>query len=243
MKSPSLRPAGRAMTGYGLAEANNVIQLNRMSLSVQVRQAVWTLIATGEITAGPLYSVKWLSERLSVSATPIREALLHLSHDHVVEVHRSRGFRVPPMTEQDLDEIAEVRLLLEVPTLERIAGNVDPQLILGCRHLAEMFAEKATARDPIGYLLADQEFHLKLLSAAKNERLVEVVARLRGLTRLYGIQQVSQDGQLAAAAREHFDILDAISTGDGPTVRRIATSHLRHVRGLWAGNPEDGTAP
>jgi len=226
-----------------VAEVITEIQLNRTSLSGQVRQAIWTLIATGEIAAGPLYTVKWLSERLFVSATPIREALLHLSHDHVVEVHRSRGFRVPPMTDQDLDQIAEVRLLLEVPTLERIAGNVESQVILECRHLAETFASKAAVRDAIGYLLADQEFHLTLLSAAKNERLVEVVARLRGLTRLYGIQQVSQEGQLAAAAREHFDILDAIARGDGPTVRRIATGHLRHVRGLWAGNPEDATAP
>ena len=56
-----------------------------------------------------------------MSATPVREAMLDLVKDGFVEVVRNRGFRVLEMSEADLDEISQIRMLLEVPSTVAVA--------------------------------------------------------------------------------------------------------------------------
>lgn len=219
-------------------ELSTSIDRSQLTLRAQVRQAVWALIMTGKIETNRLYSVRWLSEQLNVSATPIREALMDLARDGVVEVHRSRGFLVPVMSDAELDDIAEIRTLLELPTLERLAGKVPPAVISECRELAAEFERGVHAADAIRYLRADQALHLKLLSAAGNDRLVSMIGQLREQTRLYGLQQVAEEGKLIEAAREHTELLDAVESGDRQAVRRVAKDHLRHLRGLWVGREE-----
>src|SRR5689334_17984447 len=99
-------------------------QLNRLSLREQARQAIRTSVITGELDEGKLYSVGDLAAELGVSATPIREALGDLEQHGLVRIVRNRGFMVIPVTTRDLDEIFEVRLLLEVPAVERLTGQL-----------------------------------------------------------------------------------------------------------------------
>lgn len=233
-----LRQGGRGYVAP-MSDMGMPIDRSRLTLRAQVRQAIWALIMTGRIETNRLYSVRWLSEHLKVSATPIREALMDLAHDGVVEVHRSRGFLVPVMSDEELDNIAEIRTLLELPTLERLTGNVDAETIAACRELAAEFERGVRDKDPIRYLRADQGFHLELLRAGGNPRLVRMIEQLREQTRLYGLQQVAEEGLLMEASREHIELLDAIERGDREAVRRIAQAHLRHLRGVWVGRAED----
>ncbi|HWK27159.1 MAG TPA: GntR family transcriptional regulator [Solirubrobacter sp.] len=239
--SAGLEALGAPGSGYvtPMSDMGMPIDRSQVTLRAKVRQAIWALIMTGRIETDRLYSVRWLSEQLEVSATPIREALMDLAHDGVVEVHRSRGFLVPVMSDEELDGIAEIRTLLELPTLERLAGNVDAQTLAECRELAAEFERGVLAKDPIRYLRADQSLHLKLLGAGGNERLVRMIAQLREQTRLYGLQQVAEEGRLMEAAREHVELLDAVERGDREAVRRVAEAHLRHLRGVWVGRDED----
>ena len=73
-------------------------------------------MVAGELKPGEMYSAPALGERFGVSATPVREAMLDLVKDGFVEAVRNRGFRVLEMSDEDLDEVSQIRLLLEVPT-------------------------------------------------------------------------------------------------------------------------------
>jgi DNA-binding GntR family transcriptional regulator len=217
-------------------------QLNRLSLREQARQAIRTSVITGELDEGKLYSVGDLAADLGVSATPIREALGDLEQHGLVRIVRNRGFMVVPVTTRDLDEIFEVRLLLEVPAVERLAGLLGEEDRQACRSLVVRGLQCAADSDIPGFLGADREFHLRLLAAHGNGRLVEVVDRLRDQARLYGLPQLAATGRLIDAAEEHKDILDALEAGDASRVRATLTHHLEHTRGLWAGSAEDGAA-
>jgi DNA-binding FadR family transcriptional regulator len=80
-------------------------RLRPVSLREQAREALRARIVLGQIEPGEVRSVISLAEELGVSVTPVREAVMDLAHHGMVEVIRNRGFRVPQLSEHDLDEI------------------------------------------------------------------------------------------------------------------------------------------
>jgi DNA-binding GntR family transcriptional regulator len=206
------------------------------SLREQAAAAIRAGIITGEIRPGELYSVRLLAASLRVSATPVREAMLDLAGEGLVEAVRNRGFRIVALTEDDLDEILELRVLLEVPSTGRLAGRFDAESEAQLRAAVESADAAAGAADLASFLAADRLFHLGLLELLGNRRLVELVDRLRNQTRLYGLPDLIASGILASAAGEHRAVLDALVAGDGPEAERVMERHLRETtRGVWTG--------
>lgn len=223
----------RGAEGLGLPAVGE-----RLSLREQVAQALRGALVAGEMRPGVVYSAPVLAAQFGVSATPVREAMLDLAKEGLVEAVRNKGFRVTEMSERDLDEIMELRQLIEVPTVCRLAGQVPaPELEL-LRPLAREIVSAAERGDLLTYVNADLRFHLELLGLAGNARLVEVVRDLRARARLYGLRGLADKGQLAHSAREHLDLLDALVQGDASAVERLLRHHIQHVRGIWASNPE-----
>src|SRR5262249_3901930 len=99
------------------------------SLRDQVQGALEAALIAGELVPGELYSAPMLGERFGVSATPVREAMLALVNDGFVIAERKRGFRVVEVSETDLDEICQIRLMLEVPaTVEVSSSSPSPRV-------------------------------------------------------------------------------------------------------------------
>jgi len=221
---------------YGVALTRSVSgPLEAASLRDQARRAIWAEIVTGELRPGQVYPVATFTSRLGVSATPIREALLELANTGLVEVVRNRGFRVPVLTEHDLDEIFELRILLEVPSMRQLAGKLPPKDVHEFRRLARQIEGRAAAADALGFLEADRVFHLGLLERIGNQRLVETAGRLRDESRRYGLNDLAAKGVLMESAREHVRLLDAIERNNPSEAEARMRYHLQHARGLWAG--------
>ncbi|MCV7288207.1 GntR family transcriptional regulator [Mycolicibacterium wolinskyi] len=212
--------------------------LRRVSLREQALDVLRQALVSGEIKPGDIYSAAALAERLGVSNSPVREAMLTLVHEGLMEAVPNRGFRVVPLSDADLDEIYQLRLLLEVPAMVQLAERG----IAGERERFELLAqdiEQAAAdRDVIRFLEADRAFHLELLGLLGNARLVSIVANLRDQTRLYGLKALARQDKLGASAAEHRQLLAAIDAGDASAVDRLARAHLEHTRGEWAGTDQ-----
>jgi len=209
------------------------------SLREQVRRALEAALVAGELRAGEIYSAPSLAEEFGVSATPVREAMLDLVKDGFVETVRNKGFRVLEVSEADLDQISQIRLMLEVPTTVRAAAVLTPESF---EHLADVASEitsSAGSGDIITYLDADRRFHVELIAAVGNQRLTELVDRLRRQTRLSGLHNLARTGRLVASADEHHQILAALRAGDTDAITRLMNAHIAHTRGLWAGRDED----
>jgi DNA-binding GntR family transcriptional regulator len=195
-------------------------------------------MVAGQMRPGVVYSVPTLADQFGVSATPVREAMLDLAKEGLVESVRNKGFRVTELADKDLDDITQLRALIEVPTVVQLALVADLEAVEALRPLAQAIVDCAEAADLIGYVEADRRFHLHLLALAGNPRLVDTVLVLRAQTRLYGLEYLAEQRRLTASAAEHFELLDALLARDPARTEEVMRRHIGHVRGIWAAVPE-----
>ncbi|MGW7414240.1 GntR family transcriptional regulator [Streptomyces sp. NPDC054863] len=200
----------------------------------QVANALRAALIAGELRPGSVYSAPGLAADFGVSATPVREAMLDLAREGLVEPVRNKGFRITEMSERDLDQYSEIRALIEVPVIGQVTRTATREQLEALRPVAEEIVAAAREHDLIGYLEADRRFHLTLLGLAGNERLVETVGDLRKRSRLYGLTRLDERNELLPSAEEHIELLDLMLTGDASAAEACMSRHLGHVRSLWA---------
>jgi DNA-binding GntR family transcriptional regulator len=213
-------------------------RLATVSLREQAAQVLRANVMSGQLVPGEIYSVATLAEGLGVSATPVREALLDLASTGLVEPIRNRGFRVLVADEADLDEISELRILLEVPGIRRVVERASDEEILALQPTVAAIEGASREHDIAAFLVADRDFHVGLLELAGNGRLTRLVAQLRDQTRLMGLSALTEAGNLDASAREHADVLAAVRERDADRAESLMRRHLEHTRGIWAGRDE-----
>lgn len=211
---------------------------SRTSLREQVAASLRASLVAGDMLPGVTYSAPALAERFGISATPVREAMLDLIKEGMVVAVPNKGFRVVDTTDKDLDEMTELRRLVEVPTVGRIAGIITADQLDHLERIATRIAKAAAKGDAVAFIEADREFHLDLLRVAGNERLVDLVDLLRMNTRLYGLEELAARGDLGRSSDEHRELLAALAAHDRRGAERIMARHLGHVRGLWANRHE-----
>ncbi|MGK5641678.1 GntR family transcriptional regulator [Streptomyces sp. URMC 126] len=215
----------------------------RERLRDQVAHALRAALISGELRPGEVYSAPGLAEDFGISATPVREAMLDLAREGLVEPVRNKGFRVTEVNERDLDQYTEIRTLIEVPMVGRITRTAARADLEALRPVAEEIVRAARDHDLIGYLEADRRFHLTLLGLSGNERLVETVGDLRKRSRLYGLTALDERDELIPSAEEHLELLDLMLAGDAEGAEACMNRHLGHVRSLWAANAEAAARP
>jgi DNA-binding GntR family transcriptional regulator len=174
--------------------------IERTSLRDQALTAIRQALVTGRIVPGQVYSAASLAAELGVSNSPVREAMLALVDDGLMEAVPNRGYRPVALTGADLAEITQLRLLLEVPAAGLAAETGLGDRIGELTELVVRIEQTAAAGDLAGNLEADRRFHLLLVEACGNKRLTEMVARLRDQTRLYNLPALAASGALVASA-------------------------------------------
>lgn len=206
----------------------------RASYRERIGEALRAAVIAGELAPGEVYSVPALAEQFGVSATPVREAMLDLVKEELVEPVPNKGFRVTTVEAAQLDEYTRLRELIEIPTTVALATTADPAAIEGLRPLARAIVDAAAAEDLVAYIEADSRFHLALLSLSGNRTLVATVRDLRRRSRLYGLTALLEAGRLEESAEEHVELLEALLARDPERVGQVMSTHLSHVRGKWA---------
>lgn len=208
--------------------------VQRSSVRGQVLDALRTALVTGELRPGEVYSAPVLGERFGVSATPVREAMQQLTLEGAVEVVPNRGFRVVERGMRELAELAEVRALIEMPVVLRLARTVPAERWAELRPLAEATVRAASSGCRATYAESDRAFHRAVLALAGNEELVRIAEDLHRRAQWPlvgggvggGAGGRGRPGELVADAHEHTALLDALIAGDLDVVRALVGEHF-----------------
>lgn len=210
-----------------------------LNLRETVLEQLRTAIVTGELAEGELVSAPTLGQALGVSATPVREAMMDLVREGLVETVKNKGFRITAMGDEDLDDLAQIRMLLEPPAVGMVAKNIPAEAFTALEKLADTCLRAAEREDLGEYLRDDRDFHALVLSYTGNPQLVELATSLRRRTRLYGIAALARSGRLAESAHEHHELLQLLRDGDSAGAEELMRRHIGHARKLWATGSED----
>ncbi|MGW0534958.1 GntR family transcriptional regulator [Streptomyces sp. NPDC003032] len=202
--------------------------VRRNSVRGQILDALRAALVGGELTPGEVYSAPVLGERFGVSATPVREAMQQLAIEGAVEVVPNRGFRVVERGARELAELAEVRALIEVPVMLRLARTVPSERWSELSPLAEATVLAAAGGDLARYAEADRAFHGAVLSLSGNRQLVRVADDLHRRARwpLVSGPVPGRRADLVADAAEHMALLQALIAQDLPVVSALAREHF-----------------
>lgn len=207
----------------------------RRNLREEITHTLRGAVVAGDLRPGEIYSAPTLAAQFGVSATPVREAMVELAKEGLVEPLRNKGFQVVELSDEELDDLADLRELIEVPVVRRIAeAGASAEDLARLRPMAEAIEAAAAEADLIAHASVDIEFHLALLSLDGNTQLVEVVRALRAKSRIYGARELAERGALTPSAHEHSALLDLIERRDADGAEKLMRRHIGHVRGIWA---------
>lgn len=213
---------------------SNIRKVDKVAnLRQRIGGSLAAAIISGELAPGEMVTVPVLAAGFGVSATPVREAILDLEQRGFVQSVANKGFRVTEVSHKDLQEIIEIRTLLEGPMVAALAGTIAPADMPVWRRLAERISEHADAGDLTDFLEADREFHLGLIGLRGNRRLVALVGELRSQTRMVGLVKMTNTPELSRSAQEHHEMLDLIERGEGAELQALMANHLSHILTWW----------
>lgn len=211
-----------------------------LNLRETVLEQLRTAIITGEIAEGALVSAPTLGQALGVSATPVREAMMDLSREGLVETIKNKGFRVTTMSDKELDDLAAIRLLIEPPSMPAAVGRISEDGFDELERMADACLVAAETEDLQEYLRYDREFHHFVLSHIDNPQLTELATSLRTRTRLYGLKALAETGRLSPSAHEHHELIRLLRDGNGAGAEQLMREHIGHARTVWATGTVDG---
>ncbi|MFE2941941.1 GntR family transcriptional regulator [Streptomyces sp. NPDC059255] len=219
--------AAGAAAGAGDRSGDPGHSVRRHSVRGQILAALRDALVGGELVPGEVYSAPVLAERFGVSATPVREAMQQLALEGAVETVPNRGFRVTRRTPGEIAELAEVRSLLEVPVMLRLARTVPAERWADIRPLAEAAGVSAALGDHAAYAERDRAFHRAVLSLSGNRQLVAVAddVHRRSQWPPDGAPAVRR-ADLIAHAAQHLALLEALAAGDLPLVQSLVRAHV-----------------
>jgi DNA-binding GntR family transcriptional regulator len=192
-------------------------------VATSIRQAIFD----GSIEGGRLSDAD-LAQQLGVSRGPVREALLRLQQEGIVEITPHRGASVATFTATDVYELASLRATLEVFAAELAVVRATEADFEAMAEVTEAFGPAAAAGDDLKLVHLDIQFHDALYKAAHHSRLWNSWAAMRSQVTLFLVKRrsVSSDyGQLVVV--EHKEILDVLMSRDVEQVRHMVEQHLR----------------
>ncbi|WP_431944858.1 GntR family transcriptional regulator [Actinacidiphila sp. bgisy167] len=209
----------------------------RQTVRDQVLGALRGALLSGELCPGAVYSAPALAERFGVSATPVREAMQLLAREGAVEAMPNKGFRVAERSSRDMAELAEVRALLEVPVVLRMARTLPAARWEQLRPLADATVAAAAQGDRAVYAESDRAFHRALLELSGNRQLVAVADELHrraqwpvtedhGCARPGAAPARGTSARLVTDATQHAALLEALAGGDLAAVESLVRGHV-----------------
>ncbi|QPC95500.1 GntR family transcriptional regulator [Mesorhizobium sp. INR15] len=193
------------------------------SLTETAYEAILNRILDGRLKPGARLQERPLGDELSLSRTPVREALSRLENEGLVS-REQRVSIVRTITLQDFLEILHVRMLLETDAVGLACGNIPAEELQRLKARAKTMkgASKVAATE------FDSDLHGTILDHSGNRTLAGIVAQLRKKTAMFNVGRIPE--RTGPVVDEHLAIIEALIANDAEAARKALSTHLGNVR-------------
>lgn len=199
-------------------------------------------ILAGELAGGERLGEVELASELGMSRTPVRQALLRLAGEGLVEVVANRGARVIVRSDRELEEVFELRARLEGLAARQSASLATEADLDHLEDLARTIARDAEEHDLAMVTKHNGEFHRALIDIVGSATLATSVASLLHASVMARTQESFDDAATARSVAHHIEIVAALRARDGDWAESVMHSHLLSARAALLG-PRSLAAP
>ncbi len=192
----------------------------------RVVEAMRRAIVVGELAPGAHLKEPVLAELFGVSRLPVREAIAQLEREGLVRIEPRRGAYVVGVTEQDIHDIYECRLLLETYAIERTAQRIDAEGVAALNALIARMEAAMAAGQVQTVAASDMAFHRLIIGLSGNRALSNAWEPLAPLIETaLGIAEATVE-DLPQAVHGHLDIVAALARHDVRVAVELLSDHL-----------------
>lgn len=220
-RKPAQVPVKRTKTAATAPDASGEASTN---LTDRAYAVVRRLILQRELTGGEVLVEGRLAERLQMSRTPLREALLRLEGEGLLVRANARSYAVRRITASHYFQCLQVRERLESQAVSLSIGHVPADLV---QRLRDDILSLDSSQQGSSHWHADDEIHGMFARASGNAMLAETIAHLRVLCRLFEV--VDPFNRIEEDRAEHLAILDAYIAGNEKAAEQAVVAHLRNL--------------
>ena len=198
-------------------------------LSEQVLEEVKRLIVTGSLPPNTQLSEVELSKRLGVSRTPVREALIRLAEDGLVNIFPQIGSFVAPISIEAVKQAQFIREHLECALILELAKCIDNKILRQLRMILKQQSVAARHNDWDTFYTLDEDLHSAFATASGHPAVWRVIQQSK--TQLDRVRHVGdcEPEHVELLVAQHTAIVDALANGDAVEAQELMRSHLREV--------------
>jgi DNA-binding GntR family transcriptional regulator len=208
----------------------DIITIPRATLHEQVAYRLRELLVEGHIPPGAKLNERELAERLSVSRTPLREAIKMLAAEGLVELLPNRGAVAVSLSEQDVLDTFEMMAGLEGISGELAAQRITDAELAEIKALHYEMLAAHTRCDLSGYYRLNAQIHQAINRAAKNPVLQATYTQVNARLQALRFRSNQDEAKWKNAVQEHAEMVDALARRDSAALRTVLVAHLHHKR-------------
>jgi DNA-binding GntR family transcriptional regulator len=186
-------------------------------------------IITGHFAPGARLIERELCEAMGVSRTSIREVLRRLEAEQLIEVEPRRGPIVARLTRKQVDEIYEVRALLEAALVRRFTAEASAANIAELRGIYEQLRVVRDQGDVAAIVNTTRKFSEYMMSVVNHELIDDILQKLTARISLARVFAISIPGRLQKSARELSDVMDAIERRDAEGAAKTLMIYIHNA--------------
>jgi DNA-binding GntR family transcriptional regulator len=202
----------------------------RVPASERAYRRLKQLILDNEIAAGSQMLELEAAARLGMSRTPVREAMVRLEQEGMVELRPRHGMRVLPISPDALAEIYDILTALEGMAAESAARKgANPDQLAALQQAVDEMEEALAADDLLRWSQADARFHRQLVELAGNRRLASIVEQVSDQAHRARLTTLRLRPKPVSSNRDHAALVAAIRDRDPQKAREIHEQHRRRA--------------
>jgi DNA-binding GntR family transcriptional regulator len=200
------------------------------SLTELVGEELRARIVDGRLRLGAALSENALAAELGLSKTPVREALLQLKLERLVEVLPQRGTYVFRLAADHVSPISELREVLEVAALKAAMARHRHALIRRLSEISDEMGKALRSNDSVCYQRLDGEYHQAIIDLSGNPYFADAYGQIG--FRIQALRsRLSDEARLnRLSIRDHREMLKLIKAGDVAAVIALMRAHIDHTK-------------
>ena len=216
---------------------------NNLPLTEQAYRALKKMIIDLELRPGEILISQQISKQLNISRTPVRDALVRLAQDSLVEPVEGKKFRVTEISLKAINDLYELRKIIESYAIKNAIDKISEDDIREFKRDLSSMEASLNAKNMDNFFRLDYRFHFRIVEICGNSHIIRVISNLHD--HIQRIRYFTEDiqGRVEKTLVEHAKIIEALEDRNSLKAEEMLLEHLTHVESDFDGLLKPNGAP